>query len=397
MRIGIVCYPTYGGSGVVATELGRFLAERGHEVHFISSAMPFRLVHQTPRNIYFHEVQSLDYPVLHGDLYGITLASKIVQVVEAFGLDIVHAHYAVPHAISAFLARSALSNAQSDFGVVTTLHGTDITLTGRAPSFFPICQYAINRSEAVTTVSEWLREETISAFDIKRPIEVVPNFVDAGQFRRGLTPCKRAQFAPRGEKILLHISNFRPVKRVGDAVRVFAKVAQEVPAVLLMVGDGPERDAAQALARQLGVAKNALFLGKQEEIEHFMSCADAFLFPSEYESFGLAALEAMACELPVVTTTGGGLPEVIAHGETGFTAPVGDIDAMAGHALSVLRDAREANRIGRNARAAVLENYTPDRIIPMYEALYERALRRASPVRVGVANGGHPLMYADGI
>lgn len=397
MKIGMVCYPTYGGSGVVATELGRFLALGGHEVHFISSSMPFRLVHETLDNVYFHEVQTIEYPVLHGELYGIALASKIAQVVEAVGLDIVHAHYAVPHAISAFLARAALGDRGQPFKVVTTLHGTDITLTGRAPSFFPIVQYAINRSDAVTTVSEWLREETVREFGIQRPIEVIPNFVDGGRFRRGLEPCKRKHFAPRGEKILLHISNFRPVKRVSDVVRVFARVRENMPAVLLMVGDGPDRDGAQRLARELGVARDVRFLGKQESIEHFMSCADLFLFPSEYESFGLAALEAMACEMPVVTSRAGGLPEVIDHGRTGFLAPVGDVEEMARLAIGVLARPREARELGAAARASVTERFRPRYVVDQYVSLYERTMEDAWPVQPRQGAEAETFRYADGI
>jgi N-acetyl-alpha-D-glucosaminyl L-malate synthase BshA len=397
MKIGIVCYPTYGGSGVVATELGRFLALRGHEVHFISSSIPFRLVHEPIDGIVFHEVQTLEYPVLQGDLYGIALASKIVQVVQDFGLDVVHVHYAVPHAISAFMARSVLGRQEHPFKVVTTLHGTDITLVGRAPSFFPIVRYAIDRSDAVTAVSDWLRLETVRAFDVKRPIDVIPNFVDEKKFRRGLTPCKRSVYAPRGEKILLHISNFRPVKRVVDVVEVFARVRRQTPAVLLMVGDGPDRDAARNRACQLGVLDGVHFLGKQEAIQFFMSCADLFLFPSEYESFGLAALEAMACEVPVVASRAGGLPEVIDHGRTGFLAPMGNVEEMAALAINVLKNDTLRAEIGRAARASVEQHFLPARIIPQYEELYARVLRESAPVRPDDGNREMSYLYADGI
>lgn len=397
MKIGIVCYPTYGGSGVVATELGRFLALRGHEVHFISSALPFRLLHEPTANITFHEVQTLEYPVLHGELYGIALASKIVQVVRDVGLDVVHVHYAVPHAISAFIARSVLGKEDHPFKVVTTLHGTDITLVGRAPSFFPVVQYAINRSDAVTTVSQWLREETIREFAIKRPIDVIPNFVDEHKFRRGLQPCKRSHFAPHGEKILLHISNFRPVKRVGDVVRVFAKVRERLPAVLVMIGDGPDRDLACHMARDLGVGRHVHFLGKQESIEYYFSCADLFLFPSEYESFGLAALEAMACEVPVVASRAGGLPEVIEHERTGYLAPMGDVEEMARWAIRALENDALRADIGLAARRSVHEQFLPERIIPMYEALYERVLRESAPVNPVAPNGEVALHLGEGI
>lgn len=397
MRIGIVCYPTYGGSGVVATELGRFLAQRGHEVHFISSAVPFRLSHEPQDRVIFHEVQSVEYPVLPSELYTISVASKITQVVELFRLDVVHVHYAVPHTISAFLARSALGREQHPFVVVTTLHGTDITLVGRQPSYFPIVRYAINRSDAVTTVSQWLSDMTVKEFGTTRPIDVIPNFVDETKFRRGLQPCKRATYAPFGEKILLHTSNFRPVKRVEDVVRIFARVRKEIPSVLLMIGDGPDRERAQNMARELGVLGSVHFLGKQESIEVFMSCADCFLFPSEYESFGLAALEAMSCEIPVVASATGGLPEVIKDGETGFLAPLGDVDMMAEKALRVLRDDALAQRIGKAARSVVHEKYLPGAIVPMYEEVYENALRGSSRVRPAMFNGFEMGDQGDGI
>ncbi len=374
MIIGIVCYPTYGGSGVVATELGRFLSQRGHEVHFISSSMPFRLQHSPENNITFHEVTSLEYDVLTGNLYGISLASKIIQVVRDFKLDIVHAHYAVPHAISAIMARSAMGKGEPPFKVVTTLHGTDITLTGKAPSFFPIVNYAMNESDAITSVSEWLKKETIQTFNLERPIHVIPNFVDVQQFRRGLSHCKRSYLAPNNESILLHISNFRPVKRIHDVINVFNLVQKEHSSVLVMVGDGPEKDAAIEQVRRLGLRDKVKFVGKQDDIEYYMSCADAFLFPSEYESFGLAALEAMSCELPVIASNGGGLREVMIHGETGFLADVGDVEQMARHTLDVIRNPDLGRKIGKQAREYVLSHYLPEQVIPQYEALYESVL-----------------------
>jgi len=397
MKIGIVCYPTYGGSGVVATELGRFLSRNGHEVHFISSTLPFRLQHDPETNITFHEVSSMDYPVLNGNLYGISLASKIVQVVQEHHLEILHVHYAVPHAISAFMARSALGKEEYPFKVVTTLHGTDITLTGKAPSFYPIVTYAINTSDAVTSVSEWLKDETIREYEIKRPIDVIPNFVDTEKFRRGLSPCKRSYLAPNDEKILLHISNFRPVKRLTDIINTFNIVQKKTPAILVMVGDGPDRDKAAHLARQYGIAEKVKFVGKQEDIEYFMSCADVFLFPSEYESFGLAALEAMSCELPVVCSNGGGLPEVIHHGETGFLSNVGDYEDMAKNVLHIIDNPELAIKIGKAARKDVNERFLPDQIIPQYEALYERLLANKTTPKPMNGTYSANFEFADGI
>jgi L-malate glycosyltransferase len=372
VKIGIVCSPTYGGSGVVATELGSYLASRGHEVHFISIAMPFRLNANPTENVYFHEVQSLDYPVLPGELWGISIASRTVQVVEDYNLDIVHAHYAIPHAISAWLARAVMPKAR--FRVVTTLHGTDITLVGKAPSFFPIARFAIENSDAVTTVSEWLRSETIREFGISKEIHVIPNFVDDEKFyRRPGCPLKD-YIAPKGEKVLLHVSNFRPVKRVNDVIRVFDLVRRQMPSKLVFIGDGPERDSAQQLCRQLGISCDVHFLGKQEQIEKYFSCADLFLFPSEYESFGLAALEAMCSENVVVASNGGGLPEVINHGVDGFLAPVGDVEAMANHAIAILSNPREMERMGTVARANAISRFHISKVVPLYEKLYEQVL-----------------------
>ena len=374
MKIGIVCSPTYGGSGVVATELGRFLAQRGHEVHFISVAMPFRLDPRPNENILFHEVQNINYPVLPGEMHGITIASKTVQVAQDYGLDIVHAHYAIPHAISAWLAREVSPRTCKRFKVVTTLHGTDITLVGKAPSFFPIAQFAIENSDAVTTVSDWLRRETIKEFGIKRDINVIPNFVDERIFRRGLAGCRKQHYAPNNEKILMHISNFRPVKRIQDVIRVFAKVQEKIPAKLILIGDGPERDGAQQLARDLRLLQHVYFLGKQDHTENFLSCSDVMLFPSEYESFGLAALEAMASENVVIASNGGGIPELINNGVNSFMADVGDVDTMASMALEILADDERRKEMGRTARKDADERFHPDKIVPMYERLYESVL-----------------------
>lgn len=372
MRIGIVCSPTYGGSGVVATELGRFLALRGHEVHFISIAMPFRLDGEPGQNLYYHEVQAMNYPVLPGELYGISIASKTIQVASDYNLDIVHAHYAIPHAISAWLAREA---ANSHFRVVTTLHGTDITLVGRAPSFYPVARFAIESSDAVTAVSEWLKRETLQEFQLDRNIEIIPNFVDEKTFSKSSPDCPIGKhFAPNDEKILLHISNFRPVKRIPDVIKIFAQVQRKMPAKLLMIGDGPEREGAELMARDLGLQKQIFFLGKQEHIERYIGCADLMLFPSQYESFGLAALEAMACEVPVIASNGGGLPEVIDHGVDSFMAPVGNVDAMADYALEILSDEPRLEAMGKRAREKALSKFHPQMVVPRYEQLYEKVL-----------------------
>ncbi len=372
MKIGILCSPTYGGSGVVATEMGRYMARKGHEIHFISVAMPFRLDRTPDENIFFHEVQSINYPVLPGELYGIAIASKTVQVATDHKLDIVHAHYAIPHAISAWLARAVTRH--ETFKVVTTLHGTDITLVGRAPSFFPTAKFAIEESDAVTTVSDWLREETIREFGIQKEIHVIPNFVDERIFRRGASLCRRQHYAPNGEKIIMHISNFRPVKRTDDVIKTFAKVRAAMPAKLLLIGDGPDRDQATQLARELRLLQDIFFLGKQEQIQNYLGCSDVMLFPSEYESFGLAALEAMAAENVVVASRGGNLPKLIEHGVDGFLADVGDVDGLAKHTIEILGDPARLAAMGALARERAIERYHPDRVVPMYERIYEKLL-----------------------
>ncbi|CAN5477763.1 N-acetyl-alpha-D-glucosaminyl L-malate synthase BshA [soil metagenome] len=372
MKIGIVCAPTYGGSGVVATELGRFLCRRGHEVHVISTAMPFRLEAAQNENIFFHEVQAVNYPVLPGDLMGIAIAGITASVAQDYDLDIVHAHYAIPHAISAWIARVASPNAR--FKVVTTLHGTDITLIGKAPSFFPIAKFAMENSDAVTTVSNWLKEETYKEFGITKEIHVIPNFVDEKKFMRGRVGCKKSYYAPNGEKIMMHISNFRAVKRIPDVLRVFDLVQKQIPAKLIMIGDGPERDVATVLARELRIMQHVHFLGKQEFIENFLSCSDVMIFPSEYESFGLAALEAMASENAVITSNGGGLPDLITHGVDGYMANVGDVEAMAKYAVEILSDDVKRREMGRKARETALSKYHPDQIVPIYERLYESVI-----------------------
>lgn len=371
MRIGITCYPTYGGSGVVATELGIELARRGHEIHFISYALPFRL-QQYDQHVFFHEVEIVTYPLFDHPPYTIALAAKMADVAQQVGLDVLHVHYAIPHAVSAHLASEMLGpNAPA---VVTTLHGTDITLVGREPSLFTITRFAIERSDAVTCVSRYLAERTRELFGVTRPLAVIPNFVDTKRFAHREESSPRAFFASRGERVLVHLSNFRPLKRVSDVVRVFAAVRRRLPAKLLLVGDGVERPAAAALAQELGVAGDVLFLSRQEDVPRLLSAGDLFLLPSEEESFGLAALEAQSCGVPVIASRVGGLPEVIADGETGYLFPVGAVQAMAEAALHLLQDPHQHRKMGEAARGRVLAHFDAGLIVPRYEAFYAAVL-----------------------
>jgi len=371
MNIGIVCYPTHGGSGVVASELAIGLARRGHEVHVVSYAPPFRLrvFHQ---NIYLHEVDVASYPLFKYPPYELGLATKLVELAETRGLDIIHSHYALPHAASAYLAKQ-IFNAQR-LKTVTTLHGTDITLVGADPSFRRVVKFAIEQSDGVTAVSRYLKRRTVEEFDIQRDIRVIPNFIEVERPDRNRDACSRPAFAPEGEKILMHASNFRPVKRVGDVVRVFAKVRERIPAVLLFIGDGPERPHIQWQVREMGLTSEVHFLGEQDQLEPLFFCTDLFLLPSEEESFGLTALEAMNCGVPVVATDVGGLPEVIVDGETGYLRPVGDVEGMAAGAVELLTDPSRLERFRVQARRRAEENFDSDRIIPRYEALYEELL-----------------------
>jgi N-acetyl-alpha-D-glucosaminyl L-malate synthase BshA len=376
MRIGIVCYPTYGGSGVVATELGKGLADRGHQVHFVSYAQPARLDSFHP-NIFFHEVRFGEYPLFEYPPYETALASTLVDVVKYQQLDILHVHYAIPHASVAYMAKKVLLNQDNRYiPVVTTLHGTDITLVGKDPAYAPVVQMAINKSDGVTAVSKSLRDQTFEFFDIQNDIEVIYNFIDFERFRKKNKEHFKRAIAPGGEKILMHISNFRKVKRVEDAIRVFEQVLRAVPSKLLLVGDGPERQAAEALCRELGLCENIRFLGKQDAVEELLAIADLFVMPSESESFGLAALEAMACEVPVLSSDVGGLPEVNEHGVTGFLSPVGDVDDMARHAIALLTDEALLERFKANAlqRAA---RFDLAHILPQYEAYYRRVIERS--------------------
>ena len=373
MKVGITCYPTYGGSGAVATELGLLLAERGHEVHFVTYDQPFRLVGYRER-VYFHEVEMAGYPLFEHPPYSLALAVALHDAARKYELDLVHMHYAIPHAASAFLAREMLKG-ERDLRIVTTLHGTDITLVGLHPSFQAITQFSILQSDGLTAVSEYLKRETVRDFAVPAErIEVIPNFVDADLFRPGREPCHRASLAPGGEQIVMHVSNFRAVKRVEDVVEVFSRIRAKLPARLVFVGDGPERPRAAQRADDLGVRDHVLFLGKHASVDELLPCADLFLLPSENESFGLAALEAMASGAPVVASNAGGLPEVIEHGVSGYLFPVGAIEEMAEAGIRLLTDAGLREQVATAARARAMDRFSADRVASRYENLYRRVI-----------------------
>ncbi len=374
MKIGITCYPTYGGSGVVATELGKELALKGHQIHFISYAIPFRL-NQFVENIFFHEVEMSSYPLFEFQLYSLALASKMVEVINYENLDLLHVHYAIPHATSAYLAKQ-IQKKHSDIKIITTLHGTDITLVGLEPSFLPMLKFSIQESDGVTAVSRYLKEKTLTNYSLDTEIEVIPNFVDTGFYKPCADDTLRKHFAPEGEKIMIHTSNFRTVKRVQDTIRILKMVNQEVPAKLVLVGDGPERSDCERMARELEVSNKVIFLGKQESLPPILASSDLFLIPSQSESFGLAALEAMSCGLPVVSTSVGGLPEVVNHNENGFIAEIGDVERMARYSIDLLTNEKKYKRFSDNARNSAVTNFDKDKIIPVYENYYEKILSR---------------------
>lgn len=378
MRIGITCYPTYGGSGVVATELGMELAARGHEVHFISYAPPIRMNLSDPR-IHFHEVEVTSYPLFDHPPYTLTLATKMLEVFEAESLDLLHVHYAIPHSVSALLARSMAAPRRLPF--VTTLHGTDITLVGSNRSFLPITRFSIEQSDGVTAISQYLLNQTLKEFEIKRTIDVIPNFVNCDLYSRAADKGLRAQWAPNGEPILMHLSNFRPVKRVPDAVEIFALVRAKMPAKLVLIGDGPDRGAAEYLVRKNRLQKDVFFLGKQNAVHEKLAAADLFLLPSQLESFGLAALEAMACEVPVIATNAGGVPEVVEHGLDGFLVPPGDVQGAARHAIEILSRSDRGREMGKTARIHAKKKFCSNDVIPQYERYYELVLESASAAR----------------
>src|SRR6201997_5540227 len=371
MRIGITGYPTYGGSGVVATELGQELAARGHDVHFITYAPPIRMTPNDPR-IHFPQAAVVSYPLFDHSPYTLSLAVKMLEVFEAESLDILHVHYAIPHSVSALLAREMAAPRRLPF--VTTLHGTDITLVGSNRSYLPITRFSIEQSDGVTAISKYLLTQTLKEFDIKRPIDVIPNFVNCDLYARGDNSALRAKWAPNNEPILMHLSNFRPVKRITDAVEIFALVRARMPAKLVLIGDGPDRGAAEYLVRKKKLQKDVFFLGKQNAVYEKLSAADLFLLPSQLESFGLAALEAMACEVPVIATNVGGVPEVVEHAVDGYLVEPGDVQAVARYAIEILCRSDRGREMGKTARVNAKKKFCANDVIPVYEAYYKRIL-----------------------
>jgi len=375
VKIGITCYPTYGGSGVVATELGIELADRGHDVHFITYLPPFRLAGRESR-IHYHEVTVTNYPLFEFPPYDLALATRMAEVAELYDLDLLHVHYAIPHSVSALLARQMLASRGRRLPFVTTLHGTDITLVGLDRSYLPITRFAIDQSDGVTAISHYLRARTLEEFGVDRPVEVIANFVNCDLYLRKaeFVAEQRKRYARDSEALLIHLSNFRPVKRTLDAVEIFARVAKQIPARLLMVGDGPDRAACERLAYKSGILDRVDFMGKLERVDELLPLTDLMLMPSEMESFGLVALEAMACEVPTIGTLVGGVPEVITNGETGLLFDVGDVDAMAAGAISLLTDPTRRAAMGRAGRRDAQQRFCSTRIVPMYEKYYEDVL-----------------------
>ncbi|HET9308764.1 MAG TPA: N-acetyl-alpha-D-glucosaminyl L-malate synthase BshA [Candidatus Sulfotelmatobacter sp.] len=381
MKIGITCYPTYGGSGVVATELGLELAQRGHEIHFISYAQPIRLRGAEP-NIHYHEVEVSRYPLFDYPPYDLALATRMAEVAQLYDLDLLHVHYAIPHSVSAMLARQMLAagpRAQK-LPFVTTLHGTDITLVGLDRSYLPITRYSIEQSDGVTAISNYLRDRTQRVFDVKNPIEVIYNSVNCDVYYRNPVAAEemRREYALGNQRVLVHLSNFRPVKRLTDVIEIFDRVHKQIPSKLLLIGDGPDRSVAEWLAVQKGIHDDVLFLGKQDQIYDKLSIADIMVLPSELESFGLAALEAMACEVVPISTRAGGVPEVVDHGNTGYLADVGDVDTMARYAIELLNDEQRLREMGKHARAAAMERFCSTKIVKQYEDFYRRVMERSA-------------------
>jgi N-acetyl-alpha-D-glucosaminyl L-malate synthase BshA len=377
MKIGITCYPTYGGSGVVATELGIELAQRGHQVHFITYSPPFRLNDTQHPNICYHEVEVSNYPLFEYPPYDLALATRMAEVAEIYDLDLLHVHYAIPHSVSALLARQMLQKAGRRLPFVTTLHGTDITLVGADRSYLPITRFSIEESDGVTAISQYLRELTLKEFEIQNPIQVIWNFVNCDVYQRDVgARRRRLEFASPDERLLVHLSNFRPVKRLTDVIEIFDRVQQKVPAKLLLIGDGPDRSKAEWLAVKKGIHKRVIFVGKQDRVHEKLAMADVLLLPSQLESFGLVALEAMACEVVPVATRVGGVPEVVDHGETGFLAEVGDVNAMANYVVELLADEARLRAMGKEGRKRARARFCSENIIPQYENYYRCVLER---------------------
>lgn len=374
MKIGIVCYPTFGGSGVLATELGIALADKGHEIHFITYKQPVRLANSFRPNMYYHEVAVPVYPLFDFPPYESALISTMVSVVKNYDLDVLHVHYAIPHASSAYFAQQILKDAGKHIPYITTLHGTDITLVGRDKTYAPIVTFSLEKSTAITAVSNNLKEETIANFDIKNEIDVIYNFVDVQRFQKKEKEHFKKMIAPNGERIITHVSNFRKVKRVDDVVKIFEKIRKQVPSKLIMIGDGPERAEAEELIKKFcNLQTDVRFLGKQEQVEEIFSITDLFLLPSQYESFGLAALEAMACKIPVISSNAGGLPEINIQGETGYLSDVGDVDDMAKRGIEILQNDATLSMFKENAFQQA-HQFTIEKIVPQYEALYNRVV-----------------------
>jgi N-acetyl-alpha-D-glucosaminyl L-malate synthase BshA len=371
MKIAIVCYPTFGGSGVVATELGIALANRGHEIHFVTYKQPVRL-ELLNANIHFHEVHVPEYELFHYQPYELALSSKLVDTVKMYGIEVLHVHYAIPHAYAGYMAKQMLAKEGIYIPMITTLHGTDITLVGKHPFYKPAVTFSINESDVVTAVSDSLKKDTLELFDIKNEIEVIPNFIDTKKYAHDYTDCQRSLMAQDHERIVTHISNFRKVKRIVDVVAIFHKIQERIPAKLVMVGEGPEREKAEIQCEALGITDKVLFLGNSNEIDRILCFSDLFLLPSESESFGLAALEAMVNEVPVISSNTGGIPEVNIHGQTGFLSPVGAVDEMAENALAILQDPEVLAQFKKRAVQAA-QKFDITNILPLYEAVYEKA------------------------
>ncbi|MDO1514297.1 N-acetyl-alpha-D-glucosaminyl L-malate synthase BshA [Maribacter confluentis] len=373
MKIAIVCYPTFGGSGVVATELGIALANRGHEVHFVTYKQPVRLELLNNR-IFFHEVHVPEYPLFHYQPYELALSSKLVDTIKLHKIDLLHVHYAIPHAYAGYMAKKMLEEEGIYLPMITTLHGTDITLVGKHPFYKPAVTFSINQSDVVTSVSESLKKGTLEIFDIKGEIEVIPNFIDTKKYSTSFTDCQRSNMANDNERIITHISNFRKVKRIADVVKVFSKIQLSIPAKLIMVGEGPEKEGAERLCEDLGIAEKVIFLGNSNEIDKILCFSDLFLLPSETESFGLAALEAMVNKVPVISSNAGGIPEVNLDGVSGFLSEVGDVEDMASKALTILSDDEVLERFKNNA-VKEAHKFDIQKVLPLYEEVYQRAYK----------------------